>query len=127
MFGFGRVVCDCAAGECDGEFCVDENFALMLDIHEFRLDVDLESGGVSVALFSELDRPRSVGRFGGVFVGFTTGDAGTGGGDGGSSIEGTVPLETCTSRWSCGRPPWVDVRGGVSLARPGDDGACRRW
>lgn len=128
MFGFGGVVCDCAAGGCDGELCVDENFALMLDIHEFRLDTDLESGGVSVALFSELDRPRSVGRFGGVFVGFTTGDADTGGGDGGFSIEGTVPLETCaSSRWPCGRPPWVDVRGGASLARPGDDGACRRW
>lgn len=43
MFGFGGAVCDCAAGGCDGELCVDENFALMLDIHEFRLDVDLES------------------------------------------------------------------------------------
>jgi hypothetical protein len=61
-------------------------------------------------------------------VGFTIGDAGTGGGDGGFSIEGTVSLETCASSgWSCGRPPWVDVRGGASLARPGDDGACRRW
>lgn len=83
---------------------------------------------MSATLFSEPDRPRSVGRFGGVFVGFTTGDAGTDDGDGGFSIEGTVPLETCASSgWSCGRPPWVDVRGGASLARPGDDGACRRW
>lgn len=97
----------------------------MLDIHEFRLDVDLGSGGVNVALFSELARPRSVGRLGGVFVKFNTGN---GGGDEGMPIEGTVPLETCASpEWSCGRPPWVDVRGGASLTRPGDDGACRRW
>ena len=91
------MVCDCAAGGCDGELCVDENFALMLDIHEFRLDVGLESGRASVALFSELDRPRSVGRFGGVLVRFTTGDAGTGDSDGGFSIEEAVPLETCAS------------------------------
>lgn len=70
----------------------------MLEIHEFRLDVDLESGGVRVAVFSaELDRLSSVGRFG---VAFASGGVASGGGDGGFSTGGAVPfvpLETCAS------------------------------
>ena len=52
----------------------------MLDIHEFRRELDLESGGVRLPNFSELPRLRTPGRFVGIFC---AGDVAFEGGEGG--------------------------------------------
>jgi hypothetical protein len=51
-----------------GEFWGNENFELMLDIHEFLLEDDFESAFGDVGTLSELPRPSNVGRFDGVFA-----------------------------------------------------------
>jgi hypothetical protein len=51
----------------------------MLDIHEFRRELDLESGGVRLPNFSELPRLRIAGRFVGIFC---AGDVAFEGGEG---------------------------------------------
>lgn len=116
---------------CAGEFC-DENFELMLFIHELRRELFFESGGVvPLAFLSALPRLSSAGRFGGIFWGGVALDAAAGGGRGGDAglaVAG-VGSGICCSSWRglAGMPPCDDVFGGASLVRPGDEGACWRW
>ena len=121
---------------CAGEFC-DENFELMLFIHELRRELFFTSGGVvPLAFFSALPRLSSAGRFGGIFwggVAVVTGAAaavaeGGRGGDAGLLAAGFGSCVCCSSwRALAGIPPCDEVFGGASLVRPGDDGACWRW
>lgn len=110
----------------------------MLDIHELRLELVLESGGVVPPFFASLPRLSIVGRFGGILCGVEVAVvAGAGAGAGAGSEAGrctagaVVGSGTVGSPWfDCGlegSPPWDDVFGGASLVRPGDDGACVRW
>jgi hypothetical protein len=72
---------------CAGEFC-DENFELMLFIHELRRELFFDSGGVVPLTFlSVLPRLSSAGRFGGIFWGGVAldGVAPAGGGRGGDA------------------------------------------
>lgn len=125
--------CAWACVVCAGGFC-NENLELMLDIHELRRELALESGGVVPPLFVSLPRLSIVGRFGGIFwgadVAFVVG-VGAGGEAGrctAGAVAGSVAMDC--PWFDCGlagRPPWDDVFGGASLARPGDDGACVRW
>jgi hypothetical protein len=72
---------------CAGEFC-DENFELMLFIHELRRELFFESGGVvPTALLSLLARLSNAGRFGGIFRGGVApgAAAAAGGGRGGDA------------------------------------------
>lgn len=118
---------------CAGGFC-DENFELMLLIHELRRRPFLESGGVREPLvaFSELLRLSRAGRFPGIFwgvVGAGPGCACGGGGDARGCVGGAGGAAggalSCCSR--AGRPPCDDVFGSASFFRPGEVGACCRW
>ena len=120
---------------CAGGFC-DENFELMLDIHELRRELVLESGGVVPPFFASLPRPSIMGRFGGILCGVDVAVvAGAGAGAGGEAGRCTAGAAAgpgaAGSPWLdgglVGSPPWDDVLGGASLVRPGDDGACVRW
>lgn len=61
----------------------------MLLIHEFRLDGDLESGGVGVGALSALGRPSMLGR---LVIGFAGVVTDAGGGGGGFSVRGALEV-----------------------------------
>ena len=81
----------------------------------------------------KLFRLSSVGRLTAGFCGDGDGGGGamaaTGDGEGGFGAGGVAGarLRCSSRRGSGGSPPCVDVLGGASLLRPGEDGACWRW
>ena len=56
----------CASVVWAGEFC-EENLELMLEIHEFLREREMESGGVTLPGLSEATRPSRLGRLLGIF------------------------------------------------------------
>ena len=122
--------CACVCVVCASGFC-DENLELILDIHELRRELVLESGGVVPPFFMSLPRLSIVGRFEGIFWGMLVAAVETeAGGDAGRWTAGAIAgsgAVGCSWLGRVGRPPWDDVFGGASLLKPGDEGACWRW
>lgn len=103
--------CACACVVWAGEFC-DENFELILVIHELRRELLFPSGGV-VPDLSVLLRLSRAGRFGGAFKGkdgvaiavavtaSAGGVRGSGGDDAGWLGRGVVGMGAGAGSWCC--------------------------